>query len=366
MRIKTITCHDVYNVGASLQAFALQQYLSSLGHDVEIIDYKPDYLSRHYSLTAVNNPKYDKSVLREMYILLKLRKRLRAIKSEKKKAFDTFTKQYLRVTDKKYQSIQDLRIDCPKADLYLAGSDQIWNPLFPNGKDPAFFLDFIPEDKIKASYAASFAVEEISEEDKVRDQKLLSTFDHISVRESSGLNILESMGLTGTHVCDPVFLLEVDEWKKLLINFEHTKKYIFVYDFDSNQAMHQKIKRYAEEKDLEIISAFPIEGGKCLTNLGPLEFLGVIAGAELVISNSFHATAFSIIFHVPFLVFNRQEQINTRMSDLVQYFGVDKGVIIDAADEIPTMKYDWKAIDLRKESFICESKAYLERCTEGR
>ena len=94
MKIKTITCHDVYNVGASLQAFALQEYLRSLGHNVEIIDYKPEYLSRHYSLTAVNNPRYRKPLLRELYILLKLPKRLRKQKSEKKAAFDRFKKRF--------------------------------------------------------------------------------------------------------------------------------------------------------------------------------------------------------------------------------------------------------------------------------
>ena len=365
MKIKTITCHDVYNVGASLQAFALQKYLSTLGHDVEIIDYKPDYLSKHYSLTNVSNPKYDKPILREIYILLKLRRRIEALKSAKKQAFDSFTKQYLRITNKRYHSIQDLRTDCPEADLYLAGSDQIWNPLFPNGKDPSFFLDFVPEGKIKASYAASFAVEEISDTDRRRDQKFLSTFDHISVRESSALEIIKSMDLHGTHVCDPVFLLDPDEWEKIMIEFKHERNYIFVYDFDCNQAVHMIIRKYAEEHNLDIVSAFPFEGGKRLAKLGPREFLGVIAGAELVISNSFHATAFSIVFHKPFLVFNRQEQINTRMRDLILCFDIDNNAFINHGNDIPSVRYDWKMIDQHKIQFVKQSKEFLDRCTES-
>lgn len=366
MRIKTITCHDVYNVGASLQAFALQKYLSNLGHDVEIIDYKPDYLSKHYSLTTVNNPKYDKPILREIYILLKLRRRIRALKSEKKRVFDAFTKQNLRLTEKKYHSIQDLRTECPEADLYFAGSDQIWNPLFPNGKDPSFFLDFVPKGKIKASYAASFAVDEISEEDRERDQAFLCTFNHISVREGSALEIIKSMGLSGIHVCDPVFLLDPVEWKKIMVPFKHDGNYIFVYDFDYNQTVHHNIRDYAKEHNLEIVSAFPFEGGKQLGNLGPLEFLGVVDDAELVISNSFHATAFSIVFHTPFLVFDRQEKINTRMKDLVRHFGVVESSLINSDNEIPLVKYDWSSIDSQVHQFVKKSKEYLDECIEGR
>ena len=77
MRIRIITCHDVYNAGASLQAYALMQYLKDCGHEVKIIDYKPDYLSRHYSLKAVNNPEYDRAGIREIYLLVKMPGRIK-------------------------------------------------------------------------------------------------------------------------------------------------------------------------------------------------------------------------------------------------------------------------------------------------
>ena len=93
MKICTITCHDVYNVGASLQAYALQTYLKLLGHDVKIIDYKPDYLSKHYRLDIVGNPKYDKPFLKQAYLLAKLPGRLHML--PRKKAFDSFTAKYL-------------------------------------------------------------------------------------------------------------------------------------------------------------------------------------------------------------------------------------------------------------------------------
>ena len=189
MKICTITCHDVYNVGASLQAYALQTYLKSLGHDVKIIDYKPDYLSKHYRLDVVGNPKYDKPFVREAYLLAKLPGRLRVL--PRKKAFDSFTAKHLDLT-RRYVSNEELKADPPEADAFFAGSDQIWNPLFPNGKDPAFYLDFVQQG-VRASYAASFAVDEFPQELREVTAQYLSRFDHIAVRETSGLSVLKTL-----------------------------------------------------------------------------------------------------------------------------------------------------------------------------
>jgi hypothetical protein len=98
MRIRTITCHDVYNLGAGLQAYALAAYLKAEGHDVQIIDYKPDYLSRHYQLGYVPNPRFDRPLVRQAYLLAKLPGRMKALLGKRKKHFDLFRKQYLPVT----------------------------------------------------------------------------------------------------------------------------------------------------------------------------------------------------------------------------------------------------------------------------
>lgn len=362
MKIRTITCHDVYNAGASLQAFALQKYLSGLGHDVEIIDYKPEYLSRHYSLSAVNNPAYRKPGLRELYILAKLPKRLKRLKNPKKINFDRFRKEYMKLTKRRYRSFRELRQHCPEADLYIAGSDQIWNPLFPNGKDPAFFLDFVPEGKRKASYAASFAVTEIEDEERIRIEDYLRRFDAVSVREQSALKLLEKMKVSGTHVCDPVFLLKEAAWRALAVPCMEQRPYIFVYDFDRNTAVQERIREFAKQNDLAIISAFPFEGGRYLPDLGPQEFLGVMANAKMVISNSFHATAFSIIFHIPFAVFARRENINVRMNDLLEYFGCREIAMIDETSEIEKKEFRWDEIDQKKDELVRQSETYLKNC----
>ena len=144
MKILTITCHDVYNFGASLQAYALQHYLEELGHEVEIINYRPGYLYKKYDWKSFTSKKFDKLnsffVTRWMFRIAKwsyLRFSL-----GRKKCFDEFTKNYLKLTDKTYYTFEELKMNPPCADIIIAGSDQIWNPLFPNGKDPSYYIDF--------------------------------------------------------------------------------------------------------------------------------------------------------------------------------------------------------------------------------
>ncbi len=327
MKINTITCHNVYNHGASLQAYALSHYLSSLGHEVEIIDYMPKYL-RPYAFSAVNNPRFDRPIVRTAYCVAKLPFRVCERRfSRRRRSFNAFTKEFLPTTKKRYHALEELKKTPPVADLYIAGSDQIWNPVFKNGKDGAFFLDFVPTGKKRASYAASFAVDEVSETDKAFMKPLLSRFDKISVREESGVNILSDMGISGVRVLDPVFLLPKEHWKELAIA-PIEKKYLLVYDFDSSPEVSATAKRLASERSLKIYSMFPLDGAdKVCSGYGPREFLGALINADCVISSSFHATAFSIMFGIDFYVFNRKEKINTRMADMLARYGMTERLI---------------------------------------
>lgn len=352
MKIKTITCHKVYNVGASLQAYALVRYLSDLGHEVEIIDYRPEYLSRHYRLDVVNNPRFDRPIVKQLYLIAKLPGRLKARKSQRKKNFDEFEKRYLPLTKKCYRSNEELKESPPFADVYLAGSDQIWNTLFQNGRDPAFYLDFAPKSSVKASYAASFATEDILEEWKESTKRWLNELDFISVRESSGMNIIRKLGINnGKLVMDPVFLLENGFWEKLISEYSAKEAYLLLYDFDGNVDINEYAKKIAEERSLQIYSIFntPIADCCCM-DTGPLEFLQLVYNAEYVISNSFHATAFAIIFEKPFAVFERKEKINTRLLDLLNMLNLCE--INDAIDYGDVKMILEKKIDL--------SKKYLE------
>ncbi len=361
MNIKTITCHDVYNSGASLQAYALQTYLESLGNCVEIINYKPDYLSKNYSLTAVNNPAFDKILLKQIYLLMKLPERLKNLKSERKQNFDSFTKQRLHLT-KKYSSIEELRNNPPTADVYFAGSDQIWNTFFQNGKDPSFYLDFGAENTIKASYAASFSTTSVPNEYKSQIKQWLSNFNFISVRESSGLDILESLGIkNGVQVMDPVFLLESSAWEQMCTYNTGNDEYILVYDFDGNDKIAEFAKMAADKTGKKIYSIQQLGyADKCFINAGPVEFISLIHNASYVISNSFHATAFSIIFEKEFWVFNRGEKINTRMRDLTASLGIIERLVNDKSDFSIENNIDYISVKKLLNPIIDLSKNYIK------
>ena len=357
MKICTITCHDVYNVGASLQAYALQTYLKSLGHDVKIIDYKPDYLSKHYRLDVVGNPKYDKPFVREAYLLAKLPGRLRVL--PRKKAFDSFTAKHLDLT-RRYVSNEELKADPPEADAFFAGSDQIWNPLFPNGKDPAFYLDFVQRG-ICASYAASFAVDEFPQELREVTAQYLSRFDHIAVRETSGLSVLKTLGITNAvTVLDPVFLLDRAQWEAMAEKPERCEKpYLLVYDFDNSPAVRKLAERIAAERGLHIYSIFNLPyAERCFPLCGPETFLGLMQHAAFVLSNSFHATAFSVIFEKEFAVVERTEKINTRMRDFTAMLGLSDHMVT-AETEIPDGT-DWTAVRRCLKDEIDHAKAYMD------
>lgn len=361
MKICIITCHDVYNVGASLQVYSLQTYLINKGYDVKIIDYKPDYLSGHYKLTSIDNPKYKNNiVIKYLYLIAKLPKRLMNIGI--KKVFDSFKDKYLILTEKRYNSYEELKSNPPQADIYIAGSDQIWNTIFKNGRDPAFYLDFGSERIKKVSYAASFATEDILDEYKEFVKSKLEKLDMISVRETSGINILNNLEINdGIQVMDPVFLHDQSFWSNMCIEVNE-EPYVLLYDFDRNSEILRIAKRIAIKYNLKIYSLFKSEGiDKHLKNVGPIEFISYIKNAKYVVSNSFHGTCYSIIFEVPFVVINRHESINTRMRDLLLLFNLEDRLISSELQVSGLEGIDYEEVNQKLIELTNKSKIYINK-----
>ena len=363
MKIKTITCHDVYNAGASLQAYALMKYLQNRGHDVKIINYKPPYLSHHYDLFYVPNPKYNHGILKIIYIVLKLPQRLISLKSKKKKDFDDFTHRYLSLTSE-YTSCDEMINQFNDTDIFITGSDQIWNPIFKNGYDPSFYLQFAPSSSIKASYAASFAIEVKQHPFTNEIKNWLSYLDKISVREKSGLEILSNYNISGALVLDPVFLLDSNQWNKIALK-KNKKRTIFVNDFDENNLIKDIALKLADRYNAIIVSLQHLGyEDEILDNQGPIGFLTAIRDSVCVISNSFHATAFSLIYHTEFYVVNRCENINTRMKDLLSLVGLSNR-LISSVDHLSDNGYiNWNEVDQRINKKRNESIEYIYQIEE--
>ncbi|MDO7136431.1 polysaccharide pyruvyl transferase family protein [Algibacter lectus] len=363
MKIKTITCHEVYNHGASLQEYALLKHLENEGHEAETIHYKPEYLSNHFKFWRIANPRYEKNIfLKLAYLIIKFPFRYKRLK--RKKSFDNFSKYYIKSTQKLYRNNEELKHDLPIADAYICGSDQIWNSFFPNGKDPAFYLDFVPSDKLKISYAASFAIDKLDLDIKEFVKEKISRINHISVRESSGKNIIQDLGILKkiTNVLDPVFLIKKQDWKKLCTDLEIKEKYIFVYDFESNPTIEKFVKDQASRKGYKIVSVnsnIKYSDYNFYLN-GPSTFLSLIKNADFIVSNSFHAVAFSVIFNKQFVVFNRAEKINTRMRDFTSLLEISD-VLIKGNTDLMDYKYviDYELLNKKLSSLIKVSKTFL-------
>lgn len=374
MKIKTITCQHVYNYGASLQAYALQHYIESLGHDVEIIDFNPWFHCDRY------NPFFmPKNAIGRAAEIIRVLPFLRFVwypfKSWKngmfktwgrKAAFDRFEKKYYHLTPVKYYSSDELQKNPPMADVYVAGSDQIWNTFSENGKESGYYLDFGVKETKRISYAASLATSSIREDCKNFVKKQLQKFDAISVREKTGAGLLKEIGIHDVSVVlDPVFLLNKEEWRMLSksgsLNGLKPKSYLLVYDFLGNDPqMVSFAKEYAKKHSLKVVSVndFNIRdyADVNINNAGPLEFLALIDNAACVVASSFHATAFSIILEKEFYTFNLKGYNNSsRMQDLLSKLSLEDRM--NSSREVQNVK--WKEVSALLEQSKAMSKSFL-------
>lgn len=368
MRIKTLTTYNVYNYGASLQAYALMTYLSRQGHDVEIINYQPEYLTRKYNYKWVNpESKMSRYALtRVVYRILKFLQRQTTLAN--KRLFDDFTHRMLHETKQVYCTFEELQENPPEADLYIVGSDQIWNVFYEAGRDPAFYLEFVRTGK-RASYAASFSYIDIDDANRKRIACSLKKFDAISVREYHGIDILRTMGIEGTWVLDPVFLLSIEEWKEIMVPVKTgTEPYLLIYDFEGNKELRDFAVWYAKEQNLKIYSisdrAYQTRyADKHFTKTGPCEFISLIYHCRAFVSNSFHGTAFSIMFHKPVFVFGRnRHKVNSRMESLLSMFELSDRYIhrTDKENRSPA-EIDWNKIESIKDRFLNISESFIHK-----
>lgn len=377
MKIKTITCHHVYNYGASLQAYALQHYLETLGHEVEIIDFNPWFHCDRYNLFWMPKNAIGRAAqiikifpfMRYVWYPYKAYKGGMFKTWGRKAAFDKFEKEYYHLTPIKYYSSEQLQKKPPRADVYVAGSDQIWNTFSENGKEPGYYLDFGKESIKRISYAASLASSTIKEEYKVFIKEKLARFNAISVREKTGAKLLADLGIDNISVVlDPVFLLDKSEWQQLslkgnLYGLSH-ESYVLVYDFLGNDNdLISFVKKYAEKKSLRIVSINDFSERDYadinINNAGPLEFLSLIDNAACVVASSFHATAFSVIFEKEFYTFNLKGHNNSsRMLDFLSSIGLQDRM---NSEEIVDNSIDWKKISSNLLLKLKQSKEFINQ-----
>lgn len=352
MNIGILTFHCAHNYGAVLQAYALQEYIQSLGHNVYIIDYRPDFLIKPYAVfnrTRIKSNNLFKSFGKFLIELLILRRR-----SKRYRSFDLFIKNEFRL----------LPINkTDKLDVIVIGSDQVWNPKFNYGKFDETYLGentsvFNKDIKI-ISYAASSGVDSFSKEDMSQLMNHLLKFNAISVRELSLKKIIEAEQpfFNVSQVLDPTLLINPDIFRsKITGKYKNKKPYLLIYQVKYDKNTRRIAQYIAKQKHLEIIEVASSIQYRCDENIlwseSPLDLLELFAQASYVVTTSFHGTALSLIFEKPFYTLKFNSSVDSRVLSLLDELNLSHRHIdiydIPKIEEIDYEKINIKLSELRE------------------
>ena len=348
-KIEVITLHRIVNYGSVLQAYATQYALENMGYDVEFLDYYPE---RMHLLGMLKRIKNKNNKLKKSLILRTIARCIMFPSYILRfSRFNKFIKSKLKLSPITYYTANEIDNNPPIADYYCTGSDQVWNSGWNEKIDGPFFLNFDTKNKKCFSYAASFGKSNLEDWEKNETKKLLEKYSNISVREKSGVEILENLGIKNSiNVLDPTLLLNKKEWSKLASDKYKGKNYIFVYNLNRNKKIDKYVERLAKEKHLKIyyvsyaLHEF-YKKGEMKCNVSVEDFLSLIKYATYVVTDSFHATAFSINFNTPFVIVY-PGKYSTRLQSILKITGLENRVAQDENDlDVVKRKIDFEKVN---------------------
>ena len=327
--VAIITRHSVPNYGSFLQALATQGILESLSLSPTIIDYErsdetSNALIKQYSQehTSPLYHIYYNTLWRCSHAYINY-----VLGKERKKYFHCSDLVNENTLSKVYGEF----------DIYLTGSDQVWNVVGSGASkeiDGAFFWDGLPSKNKIISYAASFGDSNLSVDDFKKCQAWLAKYSAISVREDSGLRLINQMGYKATQVLDPTLLINKNFWESLIKREKKRplKQYALVYNLHSSSNMFKRIENDLQGSGLQVYSITTTlrKGlGKKVFCPSISEFLWLFKNATCVYADSFHAIAFSIIFNTPFII-TLPMQYSTRLESILRLFNLE-GCVFEKA-----------------------------------
>ena len=320
----TVTCNRPTNYGAVLQTYGLNTALMNMGINARVLDYDPYY---YYSSTLP-------IPLRLIRNAIRLPDHIQG-----KRVFGQFLKDFVPMSNRTYHNVAEIQADTPRADVYIAGSDQIWNcNNRANGRDDTFFLTFADGHAKKISYAASLAMPDIPEDQKERYHRLISSFDAVSVREPTSIRLLNNIGIPNViSVLDPVFLLQPSDWDIIAAKsaFVPHDKYVLVYGYNRQKNVYRYARALANKLEAKVytigtaIEDYTLNQDRYFWNASPTTFVKLIKNAEAVVTNSFHGMVFSIEYNKPFHFFTVKQTTNSRMLDLLNLLNLSDRHVID-------------------------------------
>lgn len=318
-KIGILTYHRAYSYGAKLQAYALATYLTSIGFEAEVIDYG--------NIGEEKLRKIGTKSLKDLIVTTLCYIASSIAEPQRIRHFDEFL-DIIPHSPMHYDKANVAEAN-DKYDYFVTGSDQVWNPKYNEG-DLTYLLDFVKENKKKFSYAASFGVSQLPDDILQVYKPLLTAFNKILIREITGKSLLRTqLELDSQVVLDPTFLLSRSQWEEMAdYPLSKPSKYILSFQIIDRDAHYDAMLDYLHRKlgyeVIELKDSFRYKPWRwpIYAKAGPKEFLGLIRNAEVVVTNSFHATVFSILFHKPFFCSRNSFGFNSRMEDLTDSLGL--------------------------------------------
>ena len=346
--IKIVTYCTCSSIGSVLQSFALKKVLLCMGYESKILMGHKNSKSRN-----VFRPK---QLCKNIFKVVFGKKINAAIRKR-----NDFIAEHIDVVPfNDYQALTDMAWN-DEAQYYLAGSDQIWNPL---QCDPVFFLDFAKNKKC-ISYAASMGSTVIPEEKKEDFIRLLDNFDLISVRESECSDVIAELTGKSSYVhIDPTFLIRAEDWRSYEAPYNINEPYILLYMIYWDEALKKKVKDLSKRTGLKVYTIknglSRAYGDKILYDVGIDEFLWLVDHAEYVITSSFHGVAMSAVFNKKFsAIINPAAP--SRIENLLRVLSIPHVDIqnLDSFDD-----FDYLTINQRIDEERIKSIQYLREALE--
>ncbi len=358
MKIGILTFHCAHNYGAVLQTYALQQYLKSIGHEVYVLDYRPDFLTRGYkpSLSLSFSGKSLKRFLNNFYTQLLTGRYLRKRYSN----FSNFINNRLNL--KKYNS------ELTDIDYIFLGSDQIWSPEITGKKFDDNYFAYNANCKI-VSYAASSNKTSFTPEEQGYLKRMFKRFFAISVREESLRAIIQECSTIPVKcVLDPTFLPGKSCFEDLASDSLMNKDYILVFELNLMDNLRKMGRELGKQTNSRVIylTGYPYISRvhNSLTDISPEEMLSLFKNAKCIITSSFHGTAFSLIFNKPFFTVKKNSPSDKRMESLLNKLGLlDR--FIDITDMPTYSKIDYGKVNPLLAKEVQESKNFINEALKS-
>ena len=358
MKTLTITYHHGHNYGAVLQAYALQQAIVMLGHENMVLDY-----ARNGKLYHKVWGKSIKSMLQSCCMNFLIFMRYKDI-SRCDRGFKEFHQKIM--LSRYYLSMQDLRNDVPKVDVFIVGSDQVWNLKTRTEYVPSRLLDFGPENVIRCSYAASIEKLDYTDAQKDLVKRCLARFKGISLREESARKYIEDItGYSCVRCLDPVFLLSKEQWNQIAVEPKIKEPYILCYQVQSVPGMQTVVDELKRRTGYKVVAVCcdaikRVRTDYTIFNASPEEFLGLYKNAAVVVSASFHGTAMALVYNKPVCALVKPGH-GCRIKEILHLVEMEE-FIIEKDKEIPDInRFDYNKVNeiLERERML--SMNYLKR-----